>query len=89
MRNGNIPILHPRPTKPRGAAETPGLVLVDVEGPHHPLLGGELQPRQRQTLLGRKAQCGARRSLAQLANKWLFCEGLLLMCFKWLSEWKM
>lgn len=30
-----------------------------------------------------------RRYSAQLANKWLFCEGLLLMCFKWLSEWKM
>lgn len=25
----------------------------------------------------------------QLANKWLFCEGLLQMCFKWFLEWKM
>jgi len=57
--------------------------------PITPCSVGTPGPPQRWTLPGRKAQCGARGSSAQLANKWLFCEGLLLMCFKWLSEWKM
>lgn len=72
----------PAPPHPAEQLRPPGPILMDAEGSHHHCPG----PWQHQTLLGRKAQC---RSSAQLANKWLFCEGLLLMCFKWLSEWKM
>lgn len=44
MGNRNIPISHPCSGNPWGAAETPGLILVDAVGPHHPLLIGEPRP---------------------------------------------
>lgn len=44
MGNRNNPVSHPCPSSPWGAAETPGPILVDAEGPHHPLLAGEPRP---------------------------------------------